>query len=100
MENVSIKLHDDKSIIIFKGALNINHISAIKAELEELISFENDIEVRLESPDSIDVTFVQLLVALRNSCKAKGSKFTIFSQLSDDVRGLMRNAGLEDLFIN
>lgn len=100
MENVSIKLHDDKSIIIFKGALNINHISAIKGELEELISFDNDIEVRLESPDSIDVTFVQLLVALKNSCRAKDSKFKITSQLSDDVLGLMKNAGLEDLFIN
>lgn len=100
MENVSIKLHDDKSIIIFKGALNINHISAIKGELEELISFDNDIEVHLESPDSIDVTFVQLLVALRNSCNAKDSKFKITSQLSDDLLGLMKNAGLEDLFIN
>lgn len=100
MDNINIRLLDDKSIVTFRGALNINHIVSLKQEIEELVSFESDLEVYLESPESIDITFIQMVVAMQNSCKAKGTKFKIQSKLSDDILGLLRNAGLEELLNN
>ncbi len=100
MDNVSIKLLDDKSVVTFRGVLNINNIVDIKQELEELITFEQDLDVQIELPETIDITFIQMLVAMRNSCLGKKAKFSIKSQLSDDVFGLMKNAGLDEFLNN
>lgn len=100
MNNVSIKLLDDKSIITFRGALNISHIVALKQELEELITFDNNIEIQIESIESLDITFIQLLVSMRNSCVSKNTSFNIACQLSDDLLSLMKNAGLNDFLNN
>ena len=98
MDNINIRLLGDKSIVTFRGALNINHIVSLKQEIDELVSFETDLEVYLEAPESIDITFIQLLVAMQNSCRVKGTAFQLKSQLSDDIIGLLKNAGLEELF--
>lgn len=100
MDNVNIKLLDNKSIVVFRGALNINHISAIMEEIEELVNFENDVDIQIDSPESIDITFMQMLLAMRNSCIKKGSRFEIKSQVSDDILALMKNAGLDEFLNN
>ncbi len=100
MNNLSIKLLDDKSIITFRGALNISHIISIKQELEELITFDSNLEIQIESVDSMDITFIQLLVSMRNSCRSKKTNFNITCQLTDDLLGLMKNAGLNEFLNN
>ena len=100
MSNVSIKLLDDKAIVTFRGQLNINHISNIQKELEELITFENELDVVIESPESIDITFVQMIVSMRNSCATRGSKFSVHGEFSDDLTSLLKNVGLYDFLNN
>jgi len=79
----------------FGGNLIINHIEKIYEEMQELITPEQPVTFIIDNPDNLDITFVQMVIAVKHLWKAKGKEFHVKTELKDDLKQLMAKAGLE-----
>ncbi len=77
------------------GNLIINHIEKIYAELQESLSCDQPISIVIDNPENLDMTFVQLVLAIKKSVLEKGKTFTIKTTIKDDLKLLVEKAGLE-----
>ena len=76
------------------GNLIINHIAKIHAELQGILTMEESVSMFIDNPDNIDITFVQEIISIRKTLKAKGKDFKITTTLKDDLSQLIEKAGL------
>ncbi len=83
----------ENSIFRFSGQLIINHIEKITALVNEKLSTSKDLQIEIDNPESIDVTFIQLLLAIKATIKANGKKVSINTELKDELRLLVKNSG-------
>lgn len=84
-----------KKTFTFGGDLVINHIDKMAAEVRGALAEPADVSVVVDTPTNIDMTFLQLVVALRHSCSAAGKTFSVSASLKDDLRELVAKAGLD-----
>lgn len=83
----------EQMIIRFSGQLIINHIEKITDEVKNNVKVDKDLQIEIDNPESVDVTFIQLLLTLKTTLKANGKKIIINSELSDDIQTLLKNSG-------
>lgn len=97
MSAYTIKIADNKGIteLTCKGNLIINNIEKIYAELQETLTTDNDVNVVIDDPENLDITFVQLVLAIRKSVLSRGHAFSIKTKLKDDLKQLIAKAGLD-----
>lgn len=81
--------------LTFGGDLIINHIDKMLGEVRGALDPVTDVEVTLDAPDNIDMTFLQLVVSIRHTCEAAGKQFSINGKVKPDIKELVRKAGLE-----
>ncbi len=91
---ISISEKEGRDELTCKGSLIINHIEKIYAELREKLKFDKAMTVVIDNPESIDITFVQLVISLKKTFAEKGLEFTVKSSLKDDMVQLISKAGL------
>lgn len=73
--------------IIMTGDLTINRAAEIKAQFLNMLDTLESIEIKHQSIDQIDTSYIQLLIGLINSSKESGKEVKIFS---DDEGNLKR----------
>lgn len=97
MSAYSIKIADNAGVteLTCTGNLIINHIEKIYGELQESLSTDNSVSVVIDDPENLDITFVQLVMAIKKSVTEKGHTFSIKTKLKDDLKQLVLKAGLE-----
>jgi len=84
---------EKKVSIRFSGQLIINYIEKIVEEVKKNITLEKDLEVVIDNPEAIDVTFIQLILALKTTYSNRDQKMTISSSLSEELKTLIVNSG-------
>jgi len=77
----------------FSGQLIINYIEKIVEEVRENVNLNKDLEVVVDNPEVIDVTFIQLILALKSTYNKQEQKMTISSSLSEELKILIVNSG-------
>lgn len=85
----------EKTIVRFSGQLIINHIEKISSTVKSELKSDKDLTVEIDNPESVDVTFIQLLLAIKATLKANGKSVTINAELSEDVEALIQNSGFQ-----
>jgi len=95
--SVQIKEEGDNQLLIFSGQLTINYIQNIKDAIGAEIDFSRDIEVKLDNPGNLDITFLQLLESIRSTLKLKQRKFSASASLSEELLSLISNSGFSEL---
>lgn len=83
--------------IVFSGQLTINYIHKIKEAVSEQIDFSKNIAVKVDNPDNLDITFLQLLQSLRVSAELKKISFSVTATLPNELESLVSNSGFADL---
>ena len=84
------RINDSQSLII-SGELIINHIDLIKNQLVELIDLSKDINIKVTNPSSIDITFIQVIIAIENAYKNKGLSFDIEGTFNEGLLWLSKS---------
>jgi len=79
--------------LCFSGQLIINYIEKITALVNEKLQADKDLVVEIDKPESIDVTFIQLVLAVKATIKANGKDVSINTELSDELKTLVKNSG-------
>ncbi len=85
----------EKMVVRFSGQLIINHIERITDTVKNSVKTDTDLQVEIDNPESVDVTFIQLLLALKATLSANGKKIEISAELSEDVQKLIQNSGFQ-----
>ncbi len=93
--SLEISQADGKKNLKFGGDLVINHIDKMTKELREALPSPTDLRVEVADPQNIDMTFIQLVVALRRMTENAGKKFEVQTTLKDDLKELVQKAGLD-----
>jgi len=83
----------EKTTLRFSGQLIINHIEKISALVNEKLSAEKDLLMEIDNPDSVDVTFIQLLLSIKATVKANGKEVSIKAEIKDEIKTLIKNSG-------
>lgn len=84
-----------KRQLTFSGDLIINHIDKMAAEVKEAIQSPSDTVVVVSDPSNIDMTFIQLLLAIRRQTTDGGKVFEVKSTIKDDLKELIRKSGFD-----
>ncbi len=79
----------------FGGDLIINHIDKMAAEVKDALPQPTDVTIVLDNPSNIDMTFIQLALAVRRSCAEASKAFEIKATVKDDLKELLVKAGLD-----
>ncbi len=99
MDNLPYKVGYDelpeKGIISFSGQLIINYMENITEIVKEKVNTAKNLDVKIDNPDSVDITFIQLLLSLKHTFEKAGKKVNVKAELKDDVKVLIANAGFE-----
>ncbi len=96
--SVDVKHDKNQSKILISGELIINHICKIRESILDAVDFSNNLDIHITNPSSLDVTFIQLVSSLKKSLENKGKECTIEGGFSEEIHGLISNAGFNNLF--
>lgn len=97
--SVEVKVENGVKHATLKGSMIINHIEKLYEELSELASPEEDLNITVEA-DNIDITYVQLVIAMQKAWAASGKKLNITSNVPEDLEALLAKAGIDKEVIN
>ena len=96
--SIDVKNDSDAQLLIVTGELIINHIDNLKDQLIKAIDLSKNLNIKVTNPSSMDITFVQVLLALQASYKNNGLNIDIEGTLNEEVFALIANAGFNNLF--
>lgn len=101
-ENFQVQVKDTRDGIKlnFSGQLTIAHIQQIKDDVGKKVDFNKDIEVEVDNPENLDITFLQLLQSLKITTEANKRQFSVSATLPNELKSLVSNAGFADLLIS
>lgn len=85
----------DHADLLLTGDLSINTIEEVTMEFQTLTQVYTSLDIKAKQIDKIDLPFLQLLYAVKKTCK----KMTLDLTLENDQRELIENAGIIKLLI-
>lgn len=95
--SVQLKNEKEKQVLTFSGQLTINYIQKIKDAVTKQINFSKDLEIKVENPDNLDITFLQLLQSLKITFEQNQRNFSATATLPNELLSLISNAGFSTL---
>jgi anti-anti-sigma regulatory factor len=81
--------------IHLEGDLGINNSVAIKKSIAEMSFTGETVAIQIKNVERLDVTFLQILRALKTSLEKDGKKTDIISEIPKDIELLLLNTGFE-----
>ncbi len=92
--NIQYKKSGDNSAKVnIEGELSLITINEIHKKLIEINEKYSELEVVIEKVTKIDLAFLQVLYALKESC----AKFTYTMDLAEDSNDLINNSGINSI---
>lgn len=95
--NFKIEGDEKKVSFCFSGQLIINYIEKIVQEVKEKVDFKKDLEVVIDNPEAIDVTFIQLILALKTTYNKLDTNMKLKVNLPDELKTLIVNSGFSNV---
>lgn len=89
-------LGSEPAKIVLEGELTIRNAAAIREELLVELARFNAFHIQLHQVVDLDLAFVQLLLALRETAVTNDKKMTLELDISDDFNVLLKRSGLYD----
>jgi len=98
-KNVTItpvgKQADKKAKMTIEKELTIYTVLEIKEHFMEALNEFNEIDVRIQNVENLDLSFIQLIESLRKTAEEYDKKVTISAELNDETSTLVDNAGFD-----
>ncbi|WP_430812503.1 MULTISPECIES: hypothetical protein [unclassified Carboxylicivirga] len=85
----------EKGQMRFSGQLIINHIEKITDIVKAGLKADKDLLIEIDNPDSLDVTFIQLVLSLKATLSANGCSTSIKANLKEELHTLVKNSGFQ-----
>lgn len=79
--------------VSLNGMLTIRNIGAARDTLLGALAHSEAVEVDCSAADSIDLSFIQLLIAARLSASSSGRQFTLLRPIGEALRAAVNQGG-------
>ncbi len=101
-EPFEIKFKDEPQLLTikFSGNLIINHIEEIIVTVKKEVNMTKSLHINISNPESIDVTFIQLVISMQKTYLKKDLDFSVSAKIKDELKLILTNAGFNNLFLN
>ncbi len=83
--------------ITLSGQLTINSITKLVAEMKDLLQNTSNVNIQVKEVENMDLTFIQMLFAIKNSGKKENYKIKVNMDLSEELTLLISNAGFHEI---
>ncbi len=93
--SLAVTQEGDRRQLKFAGDLVINHIDKMTAEVKDALPSPVDTTVVIDNPSNVDMTFIQLLIAIRRATTEAGKTFEVKTTINDDLKDLLAKSGLD-----
>lgn len=102
MKKIEVKISESKKndqevSILFENELTIQTIKDIKNSIEETICRYKIIHIHVSNVSSMDLTFIQLIEALKEKCKKNKIELDIKLSIKNEIENLLINTGFNNL---
>lgn len=74
----------------FSGDLSVKSAHNLQQELLKMLENDRTLEVRIDNPENVDLSFLQLLFAFE---KEAGDRLKLHFKVSDEISELLAKAG-------
>ena len=81
--------------ITIEGELTLSNALAVKEELITLLNKNDSLEVDCKSIQQIDLSGIQLLLALKQSAISQNKTIKLECDLPDDISKIIKNSGFD-----
>jgi len=81
--------------IVFEGNLDLKNINNIKDELISVYSSNNNLLLKITNVQTIDLSFIQLLISLKKELLTSKKECSIELNLNDELNNLLSNSGID-----
>ena len=85
------------SSVVLKGELSIRNASGILKKINGTKITGENVAIKVEDVDNMDITFIQLISSFSNTLKAQGREVTVESSLPEHTAKLIENSGLKGI---
>jgi ABC-type transporter Mla MlaB component len=97
--SISITDHNKKknAQILIEGELVVGSLHKVKEELTAAVSRYSTLTIVVKNVSAIDLTFLQLLFAVKKSLALVHKSFSFHVELPDEITTLLSRSGFADL---
>ncbi|TAJ15276.1 hypothetical protein DMA11_02405 [Marinilabiliaceae bacterium JC017] len=96
--NIQISDQQDKMIAHFSGNLVINYINEIVDIVKKEISFSKPLDLIIDNPESIDLTFIQLVLSIQKDSLENNQDLSVTANIKPELKSVIANAGFNQFF--
>lgn len=89
----------DTTRLLIEGQLIIRNANTIKSELIPALNSSQNLEIVFKNITKMDITVLQLIIALQKSAATLKKKLSLDIELTDYIKSVIQNSGLEKLLI-
>lgn len=94
--NISYSVINDSSVnILVQGDASINSEEEFYLQTLPLIAVYDFFKVDLKNVEVIDLTFIQLLLSLKNTLKSKNKNYIFTLDISEQMKTILDNSGID-----
>jgi len=99
METFKVKYANKKGLTeaVFSGQLVISNIEKITKDVRNNLKTDKSLHLVVKDVDSMDLTFIQLIISLVNSCEKSGNEVSTSIDVPHEIKLLLTNAGFSAL---
>ncbi len=84
--------------LVMEGELTIKHVEAAREQIQEGFRYQQ-LKITLRHVTNLDLAFIQLLAAARNTASLLQQQLTFEANLPDELRTIVKNAGFDPSLI-
>ncbi len=94
--NISLSVINESSVeILIEGDASINSEEEFYKLVFPLIPEYNFFKIELKNTQVIDLTFIQLLISLKNTLKSKNKNYTFNIEIPEQMKTILDNSGID-----
>ena len=87
-------------LLLFEGALIIQNIQEIKERTLAHVKASSALEVKVKNAELLDISFLQLLLAIRLQWTQKQKPLYLALELNKEMENMMLTSGFSDLLLS
>ena len=95
---IDLTTNNNKVEVTISGDLSLNNTNSIKQELLDIINKKGIQGILVNNIENLDLSILQMLIAIKNEQDEKGIPFTYTIGLNNEQKALLQNCGFLKLF--
>lgn len=96
--NIKVEKHQDHCLIQVNGSFTVQHAKSFKESMKKALTSSLPVRLCLENVSSLDVTAIQLSIALKRALASQERNLHITFPTNTDIISLLNKSGITKIY--